>query len=184
MIAPHFTAADVARAHATWSCNCGPSALAAITGLTLDEVRPHMGDFEQRGYTNPTLMRSALRSIGRPWVEIDPRERPWPRWGLCRIQFLGPWTEPGVPMRARYRFTHWIGAASRGAGDVGVWDVNAIGNGTGWCARSDWERVIVPELVAGYRRANGGWHITHAIEVERPAPRTVDGPRIHTRPRG
>lgn len=33
-----FTAADLERAHAEWSCSCGPAALAAICGLTLDDA--------------------------------------------------------------------------------------------------------------------------------------------------
>lgn len=94
---------------------------------------------------------------------------PWPRWGLCRIQLEGPWTQPGVPIRARYRQTHWVGAATKTAGDVGVFDVNALANGSGWCALADWTSVIVPHLTADIKRASGGWHITHAIEVERPS---------------
>lgn len=170
MSAPRFTLADVERANAAWGANCGPSALAAITGLTLDEVRPHMGDFEGKGYTNPTLMFAALRSVGCRWSSFSVgagSRSAWPSYGLCRIQWEGPWTQPGVPMRARYRYSHWIGAA-QGNG-VGVWDVNALANGTGWCALADWERVVVPMLVATYKRASGGWHLTHAIEVERPA---------------
>jgi hypothetical protein len=55
---------DAEHANDVWGCNCGPGALAAITGLTLDQVRPHMGDFERKRYTNPTLMFAALKSIG------------------------------------------------------------------------------------------------------------------------
>jgi hypothetical protein len=93
----------------------------------------------------------------------------WPRYGLVRIQWEGPWTQPGVPIRARYRFTHWVGAATRSPGDVGVWDVNALANGTGWGSLANWSSIPVPCLTADVKRASGGWHITHAIEVERPA---------------
>jgi len=62
--AVRFTLADADRAADLWGMNCGPGALAAVCGLTLDEVRPHMGDFESKGYTNPTLMFAALKSIG------------------------------------------------------------------------------------------------------------------------
>jgi hypothetical protein len=79
----------------------------------------------------------------------------------------GPWTKPGVPMRARYRYTHWVGAATKQDGEVGVWDVNALANGTGWCSLADWSEILVPILVEDYKRASGGWHITHAIEVSR-----------------
>lgn len=169
--AVRFTAADVDRAHDAWGCNCGPVALAAICDMTLDEVRQHMGDFEAKRYTNPTLMFTALRSVGRPWRDLrraSATEQQWPRWGLCRIQWEGRWTQPGVPMRARYRYTHWIGATTRGDREVGVFDVNAIGNGSGWCALADWSGVLVPFLLEDYKGASGGWHITHSIEVQRP----------------
>jgi hypothetical protein len=168
---PRFKVDDVERANTEWGCNCGPSALAAIAGITLDEVRPHMGDFESKRYTNPTLMFAALRSVGRAWREVGPGDhtigRPWPRYGLCRIQWEGPWTQPGVPMAARYRQTHWVGAATKERYNVvGVWDVNAIDNGTGWASLADWATVLVPHILTSYPRANGRWHITHAIEVD------------------
>jgi hypothetical protein len=167
MTAIRFTLAELERASDTWGCNCGPAALAAICGLTLDEVRPH---FERErpfpGYTNPTLMHAALRSaLGDPpgfWQQV-PGSRSvgatvsWPRYGLCRIQWEGPWTQPGVPIAARYRQTHWAGAARRPREDgkpilhddsnVGVWDVNAIGNRSGWCALADWSSKLVPWIL-------------------------------------
>ena len=165
---PRFTADDADRANAEWGANCGPGALAAIMDMTLDEVRPHLGDFEQKRYTNPSMMNFALRSIGRPWKKIGAA---WPQYGLARIQWEGPWTDPGVPMVARYRHTHWVGAAQRN-GEIGVFDINAMGNGTGWGVLADWESILVPWLLnACVPRANGRWHITHAIEVEPPAVR-------------
>lgn len=167
VMTPRFTLVDVNSA--AWRPNCGPTALAAICGLTLDEVRRHMPGFESKGYTNPTMMLDALRSIGRPWSALRPGASgaplPWPGWGLCRIQ----WEMPlGVPARALYRYTHWIGAAREPRGDEqGVWDVNALGNGTGWCDRDNWSEHLVPHLVADIERATGGWHVTHAIEVQR-----------------
>ncbi len=165
-----FTPADFEAANAEWSANCGPSALAAICGLTLDEVRAHMPSFEAKRYTNPTMMFDALRSVGVRWTALRQGESgaalPWPSYGLCRIQWEGPWTQPGVPIRARYRYTHWIGAAREPRGDeMGVWDVNALANGTGWCDRENWAAVLVPHLTADIKRASGGWHVTHAIEV-------------------
>ncbi len=167
MTALRFTLADVERANAAWGCNCGPTALAAICGLTLDEVRAHMPDFP--GYTNPTLMKRALNSVGKPWL-IDGKDPSWPLYGLARIQWEGPWTQPGVPMAARYRQTHWVGAwtTDRPHNRVGVWDVNALANGSGWCALADWTATIVPFITADIKRASGGWHITHAIEIDRP----------------
>lgn len=169
-----FTLADAERASDEWGCNCGPSALAAITGRTLDEIRPLMGDFERKRYTNPTLMFESLRRTAVPFWTI---ESP-PTHGLCRIQWEGPWTEPGVPIRVRYRHTHWIALQNpRHASmldqihrDAGVFDINAMNSG-GWISYADWATSLVPWLLKeAVPRANGRWHITHRIEVERPRP--------------
>jgi hypothetical protein len=85
------------------------AALSAITGLTLNEIRPHMGDFETKRYTNPTMMFAALKSVGVRWRTNGKNSTHWPRYGLARIQWEGPWTAPGVPMRVRYRHSHWVG---------------------------------------------------------------------------
>lgn len=162
---PRFSADDADKAYEAWGANCGPTALAAIAGLTLDEVRPYMGDFEAKHYTNPTLMWAALCSIGKPWYQIG---RSWPRHGLVRIQWEGPWTDAGVPPQARYRYTHWIGAAITEDQRIGVFDINCIDNGTGWTALDDWKRLVVPALTGLYPKASGGWHVTHGVEVSPP----------------
>jgi len=235
---PRFTLDDVDRAHAEWSANCGPTAFAAILDLTLDETRRHFGpEFEAKRYTNPTLMFAALRrALGNPphrW-RVLPGSRSvdatvgWPIYGLCRVQWMGTWCDPGVPIAARYRRSHWIGAWRRaendavsispdvpfgrpvlrrtgarvdvvadrhgagdsierlardyaveeavirdaiawycGGGNIGIWDVNAIANGSGWCSLADWSSKVVPWILESYRGANGRWHLTHSIEVER-----------------
>jgi hypothetical protein len=165
MIRPRFTNEEMERANEAWGANCGPGAVAAILGLTMDEVKTYFisEGFIDKHYTNPTMMYGVLNSIGRPWRKgaLD-----WPRWGLVRIQWEGPWTQPGVPMHARHRHTHWVGATTSPEG-VGIFDINAMANGTGWAALSDWERVIVPWILeACVPRANGRWHITHAIEID------------------
>lgn len=40
MTALRFTLEDAQRASQEWGANCGPGAIAAIMGMTLDEVRP------------------------------------------------------------------------------------------------------------------------------------------------
>ncbi len=136
--------------------------------ITLDVVRPHMGDFESKRYTNPTLMLdtlSRLRAAGfiTGWRKAG---KDWPLYGVVRIQWEGPWTKPGVPMAARYRHTHWVGAGARD-GDVGVFDINCINNGTGWVSLKDWRDIVVPYILKEcVPRADGNWHITHAIEID------------------
>lgn len=164
LAAPRFTAADVARAHDEWGCNCGPAAIAAVCGLTLDQLRPQLGDFAAKRYTNPTLMWQILDRLGVRWRLVKP-PRSWPAYGLARVQWEGPWTRPGVPARAAYRHTHWVGAACR-AGEVGIFDVNAIDNGTGWCAVGDWVGTLVPWILAECEpKADGRWHLTHVVEI-------------------
>lgn len=163
-IAPRFSLHDAVRASEAWGANCGPGALAAILSMTLDEVRPHMGDFERKRYTNPTLMFESLDRAGAKWRSIGTT---WPCYGLARIQWEGPWTAPGVPIRARYRHTHWVGAATI-RNEVGIFDINCINNGTGWVRIKEWETIVVPWIIMeAVPRANGKWHITHAIEVDR-----------------
>lgn len=171
--APRFTAEDADRAFDEWGMNCGPGAIAAICGLTLDELRPHMGDFERKGYTNPTLMWEVLERVGARFrtrgLASNVLKLDFPRYGLARIQWEGPWTAPGVPIRARYRHTHWVGAAIV-QGRVGVFDINAIGNGTGWSSLEDWSETLVPFILGEcVPRASGGWHITHSVEIDRAA---------------
>lgn len=160
-----FTLADADRASDEWGANCGPGALAAIMDMTLDEIKPVMFavGFEARRYTNPSMMNAALRMIGRPWRKIGAS---WPDYGLVRVQWEGPWTQPGAPMAARYRYTHWVGSF-QGRSACGVFDINCMNNGTGWCSLDDWSRVIAPFLAANHPRATGGWRVTHGIEVER-----------------
>lgn len=161
---PLFTADEADAAHEAWGLNCGPGAIAAICGLTLDALRPQMGDFEQKGYTNPTLMWDVLNRIGVKWRLVR-QPKDWPDYGLARVQWEGPWTEPGVPIRARYRHTHWVGAM-RSTNDVGIFDINAMGNGTGWCVLQDWVDSLVPWLLdACEPKANGCWHLTHVAEI-------------------
>lgn len=163
---PRFDIAAEERAFEEWGANCGPGALAAIAGKTLDEIRPHMGDFESKRYTNPTLMFAALDSAGLRWWR-RPQPLTWPTWGLARIQWTGPWTAPNVPPRVAYRHTHWVGAARRTDGSVGIFDINAMANGTGWSSLADWQEILVPWLLKEcVPRADGGWFISHALEVE------------------
>lgn len=167
-----FSLADAERAHDIWGCNCGPAALAAVAGRTLDDIRPIMGDFERKRYTNPTLMFESLTRAGLTWRKVSDR----PAYGLCRVQWEGPWTRPNVPLRARYRHTHWIGYQCHpdrpdDPNVAGVFDVNCMNVG-GWISFRDWDCFVVPWILQNCEpRADGKWHFTHMLEVERPSIR-------------
>ena len=158
-----ITEREALAASESWGANCGPAALAAVIGESLEFVRPHMGDFERKGYTNPTMMYRALQSLGVEWRRADGRG--WLPRGLVRIQWTGPWTRPGVPARVAYRHTHWVACARR-ANRVGIFDVNCCNNGTGWVTLDDWEGIIAPYLIAQHPRAEG-WEPREAIAIVR-----------------
>jgi hypothetical protein len=157
---------EAGRAYDDWGANCGPGALAAIMDMTLDAVRPHLIGFDQKRYTNPTMMFDALRSL-KAVFEVTKPGRIWPDNGLARVQWDGPWTEPSVPARVAYRHTHWVATHWNGT-NYGIFDINATANGSGWCSMADWCGTIAPwimkELVP---KSTGRWHLTHSIEIER-----------------
>lgn len=170
-----ITAADVDRANESWPCNCGPGALCAALGMTPDELRPHLLDFEDKGYTNPTLMLAILKGLKvahRIIYRSDTLnpEALWPKFGLVRIQWAGPWTKAGVQMRVRYRKTHWIAVRDCVDGEpIGqrmVFDINAVNEG--WLTMYVWRTQLVPWLLPlAVPNASGVWWPTHCIEVER-----------------
>lgn len=190
-----LTRDDVFAASDAWSFNCGPGALCGSLGLRPEEVRPHLGDFEVKRYTNPTLMASALRSLGVPFRRFYQSNEPpaggfdFPTLSLVRIQWAGPWTRPGVPMQARYRKTHWIavwqpGVANRAPvpvccaladcgrcvaarGSREAFDVNAVVHGRGWLPWREWTDELVPWLLRGcVPKASGQWWPTHVWEID------------------
>ncbi len=164
-----YTAEQAAAANAEWGFNCGPGALCAVLGATPEALRSRLLDFESKGYTNPLLMRNILRTL-----RVEHRYRAdlaWPGFGLVRIQWGGPWLAPGVPVRARYRHTHWVAAATaerfpefKTLSSVGIFDVN-----TGfWTTFEAWRDNVVPWLLRECEpRADGSWSVTHSIEVIR-----------------
>jgi hypothetical protein len=159
--------------------NCGPGAICAVLDLTPEELHPKMGDFDTKGYTNPTLMFDILDRCGaayrRTYRGDQPCEFPKIRKGLVRIQFAGPWTKPGVPMRVRYRQTHWVAAREKGfqrgtdsafiSRETEIFDINAMCVG-GWTPFTEWANKLIPWLIRElYPKADGHWWPTHAIEI-------------------
>ena len=106
-----WTPTDSDQAHTEWRANCGPAALAAITGRTVNSLRRAFPDYPAKAWCNPSLMCSALDFIGvrHTTPKLGPKE--FVGFGLCFIQWEGPWLQPGVPAGAAYRNTHWIATA-------------------------------------------------------------------------
>ena len=158
-----ITAEESDRAYEVWGANCGPGAIAAIMGMRLDDVRGHIPEFDKKRYTSPTMMYAALKSIGRPWRKAG---KVWPNFGLVRIQWEGPWTEPGVPAKVAYWHTHWIASWFTVERGHGVFDINACANDTGWITRKQWETILAPYIISHVPRAYPSWHVTHGIEID------------------
>jgi hypothetical protein len=176
LVGPRFTLEDAIAAGDEWGANCGPAALAVVAGKPLTEIRPYMGDFESKGYTNPTLMFACLNALGIHWNPRKPgrgilafpdKLDSWPDFGLVRVQWEGPWTAPGVPIRVRYRHTHWIACMRIEDEEPNIFDVNAMCVG-GWIPLSEWRGSLVPWLLKQCEpKASGSWHLTHVLECER-----------------
>lgn len=157
-----FTEADAQRAYDEWGCNCGPSALAFALQVPLEAMRHLIPNFDERRYTSPTMMKAALRA-----ARVAFQDCPLTRGemfhfslrgvvpALVRVQWTGPWTEPGANPKWAYRYTHWITAYTDGVRHL-VFDVNG-----GARTMKSWETEIVPSLIESIPRASGGWFLTH-----------------------
>lgn len=143
-----YTTEESERANAEWGANCGPHSLAAALGKSLEEVRPSLQGFP--GYMNPTMIRNALAFFGvRPRVTTKLRCKV-PCEGISRVQFEGPWLNPGVPPAAAYRYTHWIAQRN------GFVLCTAVSR-DGWLPVRIWGPALDLEV--------GPWHITHHYEI-------------------
>lgn len=166
-----FTVKEAQQASDEWNFNCGPGSLCAVLDKTPEEIRPYLLDFEKKGYTNPKLMFDILRRLNVKnrlsyRCDVPNPAFPFPVFGLIRIQWAGPWTKANVPMRVRYRHTHWIGAFSEN-GRMMVFDINAMVVG-GWIPWNVWRNELVPWLLKEVEpKASGVWWPTHCIEIER-----------------
>lgn len=160
-----FTEQEMAAASAEWGCNCGPSALAFAVQQPLDVARFAIPEFEKKRFTSPMMMKAGLEFLKRRWAAAKP-----PRFvrdykidveamfvelpALVRVQWDGPWCDPGMNPRWAYRYTHWI-CTWMDHGVPFVFDCNGGIRGIG-----SWEDEIVP-LLACMPRANGEWFPTH-----------------------
>ena len=166
-----FTEDDANKAADEWNFNCGPAALCAVLDMTPAEMRPHLIDFEQKGYTNPSLMFGILKALNiehrcsyRSDVAEIAQLNAWPKFGLVRIQWGGPWTRPGVPMRVRYRKTHWVACCGDNTTRE-IFDVNVMCVG-GWMSFAEWSTKLIPWLIKEcVPDGNGEWWPTHGIKV-------------------
>lgn len=163
-----FSSEDLMTAFKTWNCNCGPAALAAALGCSLDRSLELIPDFRRCKYTSPTMMSEALNKSGHYWKEMT-RARKTPRElcpavlpdaGLVRVQWTGPWTQPGVNPKWAYRLTHWFASFRMSADEWCVFDINS-----GPVLWDEWRDTIPALITAEIPRADGDWYLTHLWQV-------------------
>lgn len=165
-----FTAEQIVAAHEEWKFSCGPAALGALLGWSPDKIRPHFPDFEKRGFTNVTIMKDALRSIGIGFTPL--RKGELPKYGLVRVQCDGPWMypKPGSERWARIeqcKHTHWIASIMLPCPGllpiVSIYDINFGLTPFEW-----WKTDGVSQLPAHCPGESGKWHATHCWELHLP----------------
>jgi len=149
-----YSPPDVEAAWGEWRCTCGPAATAAILGISCAEVRSLFpGHKERGGWANPTHVRKALEAAP---VKFRVRPGVWPSRGLAFVQIEGPWCDPGVPVGAAYKRTHWVACL----GDL-VWDIN---DGC-WRLREAWECTTLQRILLHHGAKATGWRVRTGIEV-------------------
>jgi len=161
-----FTARELNAANDAWGCNCGPSALAFAVQQPLDAVRHALPGFQDKGYTNPTMMQAGLAFFRKTFAVVRPPKFTRGKFfsvaemfdatpSLVRVQWDGPWCDAGANARWGYGFTHWIATWSERGVDL-VFDCNSlIVTGAQWCDE------VGPQLARTVRRSTGEWFPTH-----------------------
>jgi len=161
---------DIDEAGEAWGANCGPTALAAALELRhVERVRPYLGEF--KGFMAPRDMLAALGEAGVSVTveKIIRRRTPWPRYGLVRVQWEGPWCDEGVDPRAAYRYTHWIAARHPSHEEAAGLGLNARdiivfdGNLNFWLPLALWSTWC--ELL--YPKRATGWHVASCFNIHR-----------------
>lgn len=175
LIAP--TAEQIQDANKDWGCNCGPTALAFALQKDLETVRKavfEVGFYEKR-YMNPTMMKRAIEILGATFCNVKcpvrnsgggldvepmfPLSEYMSELSFVRVQWTGPWTQPGVNPRAAYGFTHWCVTWTERNVPL-VFDCNS-----GITGLSEWENETVPRIAETIPRADGNWFPTHIWRV-------------------
>lgn len=139
-----YTLEDSERARLEWKATCGPHSIAAACGLTLDQVRPAIPNY--RGWMNPTQMSTALVKLGRVHGLTHRLKTQQLCEGICRVQWEGPWLNPGVPASVAYHHTHWVA-------HFGGWVLCTAIDPVTWMSVKTWRNLHLSD--------GNPFHITH-----------------------
>jgi hypothetical protein len=164
-----FDVVDLVEAGKSWGCNSGPAALAACWCLSLNAVRRVLVGFEGGTNMTATQMHGALMAL-RLYVETEHSDGGyeqdiWPKFGICLVQFSGPWLTDDRPnLAAAAKHTHWIATKlDPDSGDRWVFDATAAA----WLHVNNWFSEIVPQMVAAEKSRDGTYWLEHSWEIRK-----------------
>ncbi|NTX08916.1 hypothetical protein [Myxococcus sp. CA040A] len=157
-----FTPPDLLEANEDWKANCGPSALAAVLGVPLRQVRAAFPSFPAKPWTTPTSMAASFAAQGVRH-RVQQGMPPGDVHGVAFVQLRGTWDS--APERAQCRHTHWVGIRRTG-GALAVYDCNA-GAAGGWLPADAWKAQVLAGLLARHGGASGKWAVRVVLEVLR-----------------
>lgn len=147
-----FTEAESHDANRHFRANCGPHALAAAAGIHILKAIEIIPDFIKKGYTNPTMMEKALKTLDRHVIRTKGLHiQTLPQRGIARIQWQGKWLNSDVPPIVAYAYTHWVASQD----DYVFCTAMAA---FGWVHFDAWKFEIAALCS---RNKYTGWHATH-----------------------
>lgn len=169
-----FAPMDVTAANEAWGANCGPAALAAALRCMVDRTAPLFPDFGRKGYVNAGDMERALRMRSVPFAKTG-----WgldPHFGVALIQIHGSWCNPGVPLGAALRRTHWVAVQHNHEGRW-IYDVNA----DRWTTENKWLDGALADVIAATKGASGDWQYRCGFDFPDPIDAVAVEPGPHPR---
>ena len=148
-----YTEADSETAHRNWKATCGPHALAAACGVSLSRVHAvisRLGSY--KGWMSPTQIERALLELRKRFGVTTGLKTQALCNGINRIQWEGPWLNPGVPPRVAYRHTHWVA-------HYNGWVLCTACLPAEWIPVDEWRRFHLED------KPPTPFHITHHYEL-------------------
>ncbi len=146
----HYMAEDSEAASRAWKATCGPHAIAAACGLTLERVRTAIPQ-PYKGWMSPTMVEGTLQNLRRVVDLRKGLKTPDLCNGINRIQWEGPWLNPGVPANVAYHHTHWVA-------HFDGWVLCAAYEPSQWITTDMWRHLLREKP----------FHITHHYTLSRP----------------
>lgn len=140
-----YNEADSKAANKAWKATCGPHAIAAACGKTLEQVREAMvkGGVNYRGWMSPTQVSKTLITLGQVHNFTSRLKTQDLCEGINRVQWEGKWLNPGVAGAHRI-FSHPPRRALQGRRALHLLPQRRVGAGRGLASVSSRRGSPVP----------------------------------------